>query len=152
MHWRVFVIIYVSKYYHIKLNDFVLHPIPFGFAHSPSDSLIFIYAQNRSCANFSSSRFSTLPRKLLSMSASNSRFYYIMSERSMEAWLCTYLASAHSKVNCAINRDRRVRGLLLICLHNAIGLCVSIAQNSMKLILWTLFNQFFSWQYLENLI
>ena len=111
MHWRIFLIIYVAKYYRIKLNDFVPHPLPFWLADSPSDKLIFIYAPNRSC--FKLCLFPLLPpfsRKLLSAVASDSRFNYIIAKRRREAWLCMYLASDHSKVNCAINWGRGMRG------------------------------------------
>lgn len=74
--------------------------------------------------NFSSISFSTFSRKLLSTSASDCRFDFIMANRTVAAWLHTYLACDHSKVNCAINWDTRLRGLLLICLHNTFVLCV----------------------------
>lgn len=47
--------------------------------------------------------------------------------------MCTYLASDHSKVNCAINWDRRMRGLLLIYLHSLV-FCVYVTQQSVLFI------------------
>lgn len=68
--------------------------------------------------------FSTFSRKLLSVSASDCRFNFIMVDISIEACLCTHLASDHSKVNGAI---------LLSCLHNIfvfVSILVSISLSS----------------------
>lgn len=156
MHWRIFVIIYVSKYYHIKLNDFVLHPFPFPLCWFPKWLINFHSCTEHIAHKLSSIRFRTLSSKLLSTGASGYRFNYIMAEGSKEAWLCPYLACDYSKANCAINWDERLRGLLLICLHNAVGLCVHFTRYSIRLILWIPPQEqpssFSVWQYLESLI
>lgn len=60
-------------------------------------------------------RLSPRSHKLLSRSVSDSSFNYIMAQRSTEARWCTYLASDHRKVNCAINLPvKNVRFIALL--------------------------------------